>query len=75
MCPRPQGDIGVLAQMTNSFFQSLCAELQPITMESDFTGGDECQLEAEYIITVDSVERRMMKLDPRKAAGPDGIPT
>ena len=67
--------MGALAQMTNSFFQSVCAGLQPITMESEFTGGDEYHLEAEYIITVKSVERRLMKLDPRKAAGPDGIPT
>ena len=70
-----QGDMGALAQMTNSFFQSVCAGLQPITMESDFTEGDEYHLESEYIITVESVERRLMKLDPRKAAGPDGIPT
>ena len=44
-------------------------------MESDFTGGDDYHLEAEYIITADSMERRLMKLDPRKAARPDGIPT
>ena len=70
-----QGDMGALAQMTNSFFQAVCAGLQLITMESDFTGGDEYHLEAEYIITVESVERRLMQLDPRKVAGPDGIPT
>ena len=45
------------------------------TIESDFTGGDECHLEAEYITTVQSMERRMMKQHPRKAVGPDGIPT
>ena len=47
--------MGALAQMTNCFFQSVCAGLQPITMESDFTVGDEYHLEAEYIITVESV--------------------
>ena len=67
--------MGALAQMTNSFFQSVYAGLQPITMESDSTGGDEYHLEAEYTITVESVERGLMKLDHiRKAAGPDGIP-
>ena len=70
-----QGDMGALAQMTNSFFQSVCAGLHPITMESDFTGGDEYHLEAEYIIAVESVEQRLMNLGLRKAVGPDGIPT
>lgn len=63
-----------LAHQINTFFQSVCEDLQPLSPDADYTGGDECAMKADFI-TFDSVEKRLVKLDPRKAAGPDGIPT
>ena len=65
------GDKMALANTINDFFQSVSSHLSPLSIPKHthyFVVPD------EYIITVDSVEKRLRNINITKAAGPDDIP-
>jgi hypothetical protein len=66
------GDKMVLANTINEFFKNVSSHLSPLS-----TPNYPCNYDVpdEYIITVDSVEERLRKINVTKAAGPDDIPS
>ena len=69
-----EGNMRLLADKINDFFQSVAAPLPPLTANSPFLSA-ECNVPDKYVITVDEVESRLACLNPGKATGPDDIPT
>ena len=57
----------------NEFLHSVNAHFTPL-QDGDYTPGPH-HIPDQYIISVEQVEQRLAGLDPRKGAGPDGIPT
>ena len=62
-----------LANSINVFFQSVSAHLPPLTSTSQFFYAGS-NIPDEYTISVDMLERQLMKLKVYKATGPDSIP-
>ena len=62
-----------LANSINVFFQSVSAHLPPLTSTSRFFYAGS-NIPDEYTISVDMLERQLMKLEVYKATGPDSIP-
>jgi hypothetical protein len=67
------GDTRQLGERVNTFFHSISSNFSPL-QESDFDHGPHV-IPDKYIISVEQVESRLQKLNPRKGMGPDGIPT
>ena len=67
------GDMEQLAEMINTFFQSVSCDL-PKPSKSLLPHRDAGPVPDKYIITVQDVEKQLMKLNLSKAPGPDGIP-
>ena len=64
------GDFTLLADKLNVFFQSISIDLPKLQyspMPSETTPD-------KYIITTDEVEKRLSRIDEKKAIGPDGLP-
>ena len=70
-----EGNMRLLADKINDFFQSVAAHLPPLTANSPKFLSAECNVPDKYIIMVDKVESRLACLNPRKETGPDDIPT
>ena len=69
-----KGNMRLLADKINDFFQSVAAHLPPLTADSPFLSA-ECNVPDKYVITADEVESRLACLNPGKVTGPDEIPT
>ena len=67
------GDIEMLANQINEFFQSVGSHLQPISEENPHKHVSD-PIPDEYLLRVEDVERRLSSLKTNKSTGPDGIP-
>ena len=65
------GDFQKLAEMVNSFFQSVTLDMEPLT-----TGyhSHEVDVPTDFIISEESTMSALSKINTSKAIGPDGIP-
>ena len=66
------GDLGVLAGEINSFFESVCRDLDPI--DASIVPLD-CPVPLNYTIDTDTVIKLLAKINVNKAIGPDDIPS
>ena len=66
------GDYSKFANSFNNFLHSVSADLPPFIPKPD-TFPSIANIEDEYLISVDQVERQLMRVKNGKAAGPDGI--
>ena len=48
--------------------------MTPISHHDNFCIGPDCEVPAQYIISVEDVEKQLTSIKTRKAIGPDGIP-
>ena len=62
--------MGLLANNINQTFKSVTKDLVPLVT----TQTQQYNIPAEYIVSVDDVERRLMKVRIDKACGPDYVP-
>ena len=67
------GDSLKLANRVNDFFQSVSKDLPK--PDKSILPPKSDHIPDKYIITVLEVEKQLMKVDIRKAPGPDGVPT
>ncbi len=65
------GDMQLLADEINSFFESISQGLPPLQPTSVSTPHE---VPSKYIISVDSMESCLMQIKIHKAPGPDGVP-
>lgn len=68
-----EGDNQSLANKVNGFFQSVSSDLPKL--DRSLLPPKPDHVPDKYIIPVIEVEKQLMKLDTRKAPGPDNIPT
>ena len=66
------GDLQEMATKINKFFQSVSNDLTPLSAQD--TTDCTLQVPAEYIISVQEVERRLSHININKSTGPDEIP-
>jgi hypothetical protein len=66
------GDMLTLANKINNFFQSVSSHFTPL---EEFPHTMANEIPNDFIISVESVEKQLCKLNTNKAPGPDGIPT
>jgi len=64
------GDLDKLCNKVNDFYVSIANDLTPLSPQES----EPMDVPANFIISVKSVEERLMKLNVKKAQGPDGIP-
>ena len=64
------GDVNKLAEEINEFFESVSADVPPLQKNNGYTIPDTT---SQYHISVHEVEKRLSKVKPNKAPGPDGI--
>ncbi len=67
-----EGDLAKLANLMNTFFQSVSADLPPLQVDPEVIP-QSTQIDDKYLVTVEQVERQLMRVKKGKAAGPDGI--
>ena len=67
------GNMCQLSELANNFFHSINSDFVP-PQENDINRGPHV-IPDKYIISVQQVEARLSRLNPRKGSGPDGIPT
>ena len=68
-----QGDINEFAEEVNIFFESVSSHLNPLSPNNPFLQL-QCSLPDKFSVSVMDVEKRLLSLNTRKAAGPDGLP-
>ena len=66
-----EGDMGILAEKVNVFFQSVCSDLQPLDRAIVPAPPEQCD---DFTIPVDKVESILMKTKTNKSPGPDNLP-
>ena len=66
------GDLGVLAGEINSFFESVCRDLDPIDVSIVPL---DCPVPLNYTIDTDTVLKLLAKINVNKTIGPDDIPS
>ncbi len=66
------GDSAELAERVNIFFQSVSSHLPPLPPPPDQLYTD---VPSKYIISVEDIDRVLLKTDTSKAMGPDDIPS
>ena len=66
------GDLGVLAGEINSFFESVCRDLDPIDVSIITL---DCPVPFNYTIDTDTVIKLLAKINVNKAIGPVDIPS
>ncbi len=64
------GGMGQLTNKINQTFKSVCEDIAPLVTAQP----QQSDKPAEYIVNVDDVERRLMKIKISKACQPDYIP-
>ena len=69
------GSLEALADKINSFFTSLCNNMQQLETENEYSKIQVPQIPDAYIIPISNVESQLARLKTTKAQGPDGIPT
>ncbi len=62
----------VLVEQINAFFKSVSDPLEPLSPQHPYLLND-CPVPHQYIISVEAMERRLLKVKTNKAAGSDGI--
>ncbi len=62
-----------LAERFNQFFQSITANMDPLDT-SNLKLGQDIDVPDQYLVSVEDVEKSLMKVNVGKAPGPDGIP-
>ncbi len=68
------GNLTTLASKINNFFCSVSSVLEPLSPENAYSTIVQPQIEDKFIISIHDVEKQLLKVNPRKAKGPDGIP-
>lgn len=69
------GDLSTLSNHINTFFASLCDDM-PALEENNIYSEIQCDtIPDKYIISVETVEKQLSRLNVKKAPGPDMIPT
>ena len=66
------GDLAALANKLNSFFQSISTDLPQL--DPTINCNPQETVPNRFIISVEDVEKRLLKTNIRKAVGPDNIP-
>jgi hypothetical protein len=69
------GDMPTLTEKINDFFQSVSGNLPPLDRNHPYFYFETSVAPNKYIISVETVEKQLARLNTRKAAGPDGLPS
>ncbi len=68
------GDLDLLASRINDFFCSVSRVLDPLPPENEYSEFHVDSLPDEFIISIEDVEKQLLRTNIRKASGPDHIP-
>ena len=68
------GDLTVLATKINEFFCSVSNVLVPLPEDNEYSKLQVPYVPSQYTISLEQVEKQMLKTNSRKAKGPDAIP-
>ena len=68
------GDMQELTCQINSFLQSVTDNFVPLTPQDDFTRGNDHTVSDSLTISVSDVQEKLLKVNIKKAMGPDNIP-
>ena len=68
---KSDGDIQLLADQINKFFQSISNDLPPLQPASTTMALD---VPSQYIVSIESMESCLSQIKIHKAPGPDGVP-
>ena len=68
------GSLDSLACQINQFFKSVSESLDPLETDCPYLNLHVDYVPSEYIILVTEVEKHLLRLNTRKATGPDHIP-
>ena len=63
----------IFVNKVNGFFHSVSSHLEPLSSDNQFLLS-QCAVPDDFCVTVDDMEKRLLSLNTRKAAGPDGLP-
>ena len=69
------GSMEKLADKINSFFTSLCDNMQKLETDNEFSALEVPHIPDSFIISQHEVENQLARLNTTKAPGPDGLPT